>query len=332
MTTARPRFAITGATGFIGRRMCRRIIGEGGEVVALVRSTSAHRVIAAAGVRPVTGDLVTGEGLREVVRGADYVVHLGGLVKSPTDEGFRRCNEEGTRRLAEEVAALTSPPPLVLCSSLAAAGPSHKGRPRREEDPPQPVSRYGRSKLAAEEAVRALSDRLPATIVRPPIVYGPGDPAFVPSLLPMVRTGVVLKAGFGPRGYSLVHVDDVCEALLAAALRGRRLSVTRPSDGVYTVSDGITHTWEDLCAALARALGRRRRPLVLPVPLPLVGAVARGAELVGRVRGVHPPLNRDKAVELRSAWWTCSTERARRELGFVPTVRLEEGLADLLAW
>lgn len=212
MTTARPRFAITGATGFIGRRLCRRILREGGEVAALVRGTSAHQDIAAPGVRLVTGDLLTGEGLREVVRGPDYVVHLAGLVKSPTEEGFRRSNEEGTRRLVAEVGAPASPPPLVLCSSLAAAGPSQPGRPRQEEDPPLPVSRYGRSKLAAEYAVRDLSDRVPATIVRPPIVYGPGDPAFVPSLLPMVRAGVVLKAGFGPRGYSLVHVDDLCEA------------------------------------------------------------------------------------------------------------------------
>ncbi|MEV8287735.1 NAD-dependent epimerase/dehydratase family protein [Streptomyces niveus] len=330
MTSARPRFAITGATGFIGRRLCRRILREGGEVAALVRGTSAQEAIAAPGVRLVTGDLLTGEGLREVVRGADYVVHLAGLVKSPTEEGFRRCNEEGTRRLVAEVGALASPPPLVLCSSLAAAGPSQPGRPRQEEDPPLPVSRYGRSKLAAEYAVRDLSHRVPATIVRPPIVYGPGDPAFVPSLLPMVRAGVVLKAGFGPRGYSLVHVDDLCEALLAAALRGRRLAASRPADGVYSVSDGATHTWDDLCGALARALGRRGGPLVLPVPLPLVGAVARGAELVGRLRGDHPPLNRDKAVELRSAWWTCSTERARRELGFVPAVCLEEGLAGLV--
>lgn len=331
MTVPQPRFAVIGATGFIGRRLCRRILGEGGEVTALVRRSSARQAITGRGVRQVTGDLITGEGLREVVRDVDFVVHLGGLVKSPTVEGFRQCNEEGTRRLAEELAALPAPPPLVLCSSLAAAGPSDDGRPRREEDLPAPVSHYGRSKLAAEEAVRALADLVPATIVRPPVVYGPGDPAFLPSLLPMVRAGVVLKAGLGPRGYSLVHVDDLCGALLAAAVRGRRLTAAEPTAGVYTVSDGVIHTWEGVSGALARALGRRRAPLVLPVPLPLVRTAALGAELAGRLRGGYPPLNRDKAGELTSAWWTCTTERARRELGFVAAVRLEDGLAELLS-
>ncbi|HEY8982099.1 MAG TPA: NAD-dependent epimerase/dehydratase family protein [Streptomyces sp.] len=323
-------FAVTGATGFVGRRLVRRLLDAGDEVVALVRPGSAHRLPDGPGVRRVTGDLVTGEGLGELVRGADHVVHLAALVKSPTVEGFRRCNEEGTRQLAERVAALASPPPLVLCSSLAAAGPSWAGRPRSEEDPPRPVSGYGRSKLAAEEAVRALSGRLPVSVVRPPVVYGPGDPAFLPSLLPMVRAGVVLKAGSGARGYSLVHVDDLCEALVSAALRGRRMRPERPVDGVYSVSDGVTHTWEELCATLSRALGRRRPPLVVPVPLPLVGAVAWGAELLGGVRGVHPPLNRDKAIELRSPWWTCTTERAHRELGFTAAVPWETGITALV--
>lgn len=85
--------------------------------------------------------------------------------------------------------------PRSRYSSLAAAGPSQPGRPRQEDDPPLPVSRYGRSKLAAEYAVRDLSDRVPAPIVRPPIVYGPGDPAFVPSLLPI----------------PLVHLERRCE-------------------------------------------------------------------------------------------------------------------------
>ena len=114
------------------------------------------------------------------------------------------------------MAELPSPPRLVFCSSLAAAGPSVPGRPRREEETPAPVSLYGRSKLGGEQAVREFADRVPSVILRPPIVYGPGDQEFLPSMLPMARMGVMLKSGFGPKHYSLIHVDDLCTALLAA--------------------------------------------------------------------------------------------------------------------
>jgi nucleoside-diphosphate-sugar epimerase len=326
---ARLRIAVTGATGFVGRRLCHRIADEGGEVTALVRRTSDRRPVTRAGVRFVTGDLVTGEGLAELTQDADWVLHLGGVVKALSTEGFH-CNEAGARRLGEVMAARSDPPVFVLCSSLAAAGPSRIGRPRLEAEPAAPVSRYGRSKLAGEHAARATADRVPTTIVRPPVVYGPGDPAFVPSLLPMVRAGLVLKGGLGRREYSLVHVDDLCSALLAAARQGRRLTHEDPAAGVYSVSDGAAHTWESVCGELATVLGRRD-PFVLPVPLPVVQGAAALAEVFGRVRGAPTAFNRDKAVDLMGGSWTCSTERARTELGFVPTMTLGKGLADLLA-
>ncbi|NVJ10235.1 NAD-dependent epimerase/dehydratase family protein, partial [Myxococcus sp. AM001] len=222
------------------------------------------------------------------------------------------------------------PPRLVYCSSLAAAGPSTPGRPRREEDPPAPVSLYGRSKLGGEEAVRALADRVPSVIVRPPIVYGPGDVEFLPSLLPMAKLGLALKSGFGPKRYSLIHVDDLCTALLAAAERGATVTKEDAARGVYAVSDGVEHSWEDVCAAMAGALGKGR-PAVLSVPQTVSYMVGLGSEAVARLRGTVPILNRDKVREMRCPAWTCSTERASRELGFLPTIPLAQGLAGTLA-
>jgi nucleoside-diphosphate-sugar epimerase len=321
---------LTGSTGFIGQRLARRIIERGDTLTALVRRTSKRGALESLGVRFAVGDLLTGEGLAEAAQGVDCVLHLAGVTKSRGPEGYFQGNAEGTRRLVKALAELASPPRLVYCSSLAAAGPSVPGHPRREEETPAPVSDYGRSKLGGEQALREFAHRVPCIILRPPIVYGPGDQEFLPSMLPMARLGVMLKSGFGPKHYSLIHVDDLCTALLAATERGQTLRAEDPIAGVYTVSDGTEHRWEDFCVALSQALGRTK-PTVVPVPETISYMVSLGSELAARVRGTIPILNRDKFREMSCPAWTCSTERATKELGFTAAISLAQGLASALA-
>jgi nucleoside-diphosphate-sugar epimerase len=325
------RVLLTGGTGFIGQRLAQRLVERGDTLVALVRRTSKRGPLEALGARFVEGDLLSGEGLAHAVQEVDCVMHLAGVTKARTPEGYFQGNAEGTRRLMEALASRPSPPRVVYCSSLAAAGPSTLERPRREEDPPNPVSVYGRSKLGGELAVRSHAHRVPAIILRPPIVYGPGDQEFLPSLLPMARMGLMLKSGFGPKRYSLIHVDDLCTALLAASERGQTVHPDDPSAGTYTVSDGREHAWEEVCAALASALGKSRPPQVVPIPETVSYAVGLGSELMARLRGTIPILNRDKVREMAHAAWTCSNERAARELGFSPRFPLAEGFASALS-
>src|SRR4051812_45519855 len=261
------RVLVTGASGFIGRHLCRLLVRRGHAVLALVRRTSAREALAEAGARFVQGDLSTGEGLDGAVIEADWIFHLAGLTKARSESEFQEVNARGTERLLEALLRRPPPPKVILCSSLAAAGPSRPGQPRREADPPAPISAYGRSKLAAEEAVRKRCGDIPSVIVRPPIVYGPEEHELIPTFLPMLRAGVLLKSGFGRKEYSVVHVSDLCGALVAAAERGRTLlpDGVEPERGVYFVSDGELHAWEDICRALARAWGKPRAP-VLPLP------------------------------------------------------------------
>ncbi|HYI00112.1 NAD(P)-dependent oxidoreductase [Hyalangium sp.] len=321
---------LTGSTGFIGQRLARRIVERGDTLTALVRRTSKRGVLESLGVRFAVGDILTGEGLAEAVKGVDCVLHLAGVTKSRDEEGYFQGNAEGTRRLVKAMAELPTPPRLVYCSSLAAAGPSVPGRPRREEETPAPVSLYGRSKLGGEQALREFAHRVPSIVLRPPIVYGPGDQEFLPSMLPMARMGVMLKSGFGPKHYSLIHVDDLCTALLAAAERGQTLRADDPVAGVYMVSDGAEHRWEDFCLALAQAMGRGKLAVV-PIPDTVSYVVGLGSELAARVRGTIPILNRDKVREMACPAWTCSTDRATKELGFTAAISLAQGLASALA-
>jgi dihydroflavonol-4-reductase len=223
------------------------------------------------------------------------------------------------------------PPRLVVCSSLAAAGPARIGRPRTETEAPAPVSMYGRSKLAAEQAAREFADRVPTVIVRPPFVYGPGDLTNLPPLIAMGKTGVYLKAGMGPKHFSFVHVDDLNQALIAAAERGKTLTREDSTQGVYFASDPNPYSWEDFCVSLSRALGRGK-PKVISVPEVVGWATGAGAELGSRLLGKVSIMNRDKAKEMAQEAWTCSPARATEEIGFRPEYLLDPGLENTVAW
>lgn len=322
------RFLITGASGFIGLTLAALLGSRGTKVRALVRRSSRREGLERIGAELAVGDVTDPASLPAAVEGCDAVVHLAGLVKALSRKEMLRVNVEGTRHVARACAQAARPPVLVLVSSLAAAGPSTLARPRTEEDAPAPVSLYGESKLQAEEALREQGG-LEATVLRPPIVYGPGDKEVLPSLLRMARLGVILKAGLADKRYCLVHVEDLCRGILAAAERGRRLG-RAGSEGIYFLTDGGEHSWDDVGEAVCAALGRHGLVLPLPevagLPVALVSAVL--ATLTRR----PAILSFDKMREIRQVAWTCSSARAERELGWHPRFALAEGIRQSVEW
>lgn len=322
---------LTGGSGFVGGQLAKLLVARGHEVVALVRRSSKVDALKALGVRIAVASLETGDGVDEAVAGVEVVQHVAGVTKARTEEEYLRGNAETTRMLASVLARQKRPPRLVVCSSLAAAGPARIGRPRTEDEQPAPVSMYGRSKLSAEEAAREFADRVPTVIVRPPFVYGPGDLTNLPPLIAMGKTGVYLKAGLGPKHFSFVHVDDLNQALIAAAERGKTLSREDPTQGVYFASDPNPYSWEDFCSALSRALGRGK-PRVVALPEFVGWATGAGAELGSRLLGKVSIMNRDKAKEMAQEAWTCSPARAAQEIGFRPDYLLDPGLENTVAW
>jgi len=322
------RWLITGATGFIGTTLTERLIGRGDEVRALVRDPARADELRAMGADLVLGDVSRPETLFDSVPDVDALVHLAGLVKAVTREQLFSINTEGTRSLAA-VAARLGRPKFVLVSSLAAAGPSVPGRPRTETDRPAPVSAYGQSKLAAEQAVRSFAPGLDASIVRPPIVYGPRDKEFLPSLFQLAKTGLVLKSGTGDKRYSIIHVSDLVELVIAVAERGARVDEAG-STGVYYGDDGVEYTWEGLARGALGALGRRG--VVVPVPEFVTWLAAGAATATARLTGRAAILSLDKMMEIREPAWTCSSAKARRELGWTPRVSFIDGMRDAARW
>jgi len=322
------RWLLTGATGFIGLNLAERLVSRGDEVRALVRDPSRASELRSLGATLVQGDVSRPGSLAGAVGGVDAVVHLAGLVKAVTREELFAVNAAGTGALARAVAR-TGRTRFVLVSSLAAAGPSAPGHPRTEEEPASPVSLYGESKLAAEEAAREVAADVDVTVVRPGLVYGPRDKEMLPALFRMARSGVVVKAGFGDKRYSAIHVEDLCELIVLAALRGRRLAPSG-TEGVYFADDGVEYTWEDLARSALQALGRRG--VVVPVPEAVSWLVAGASTAAARLTGRAAIFSLDKMLEIREAYWTSSSERARRELGWAPRLGLAEGMRRSVEW
>lgn len=322
------RWLVTGATGFIGTTLVEKLLARGDQVRALVRDPARARELKELGAELVRGDVGEASSLAPAVPDVDVVAHLAGLVKAVTRDELFAVNVEGTRALAEAVAR-TGRVKFVLVSSLAAAGPSKPGRPRVETDRPAPVSLYGQSKLAAEDAVRSFAGALDASIVRPPIVYGPRDKEFLPSLFRLAKMGLIAKSGLQDKRYSLIHVDDLVELVIDAALRGASLDEAG-SAGVYFGSDGVEYTWEALAQGALGAMGRRGT--VIPVPEAVTWLAAGASSALARMTGRPAILSLDKMMEIREPAWTCSSEKAQRELRWRARVSFVEGMKGSVRW
>jgi len=227
-----------------------------------------------------------------------------------------------------------SPPRLLVVSSLSAAGPSARNRPRSVMDPPSPVSLYGLSKLEGERAALAHADRVPITIVRPGIVFGPGDRELVRLLDPIARLGVNPLPGYHNPKVAFVHVDDCIDAILAAAVHGATCRGSEPHErdgrGVYFVADPEFLALTDFGKQVAKGLGRSW-VFNIPVPIPLVQGVAMASDGVCRWMGWRSTFNPDKIREAACAGWTCDLDPTIRELGWSPTKPLTERLRAFAA-
>jgi nucleoside-diphosphate-sugar epimerase len=311
------RVAVTGATGFIGLHLTAHLAANGDDVRAIVRPSSMTQ-----GLRPDIAVVVAPlaeRALIDALRDVDVVVHLAGVVSARHDRDYAATNIEGTRAVAQAARAVSAR--LVHVSSLAAAGPAPASAPRRESDPPAPITAYGRSKLDAERVVAGV-DALRWTILRPAAVYGPGDRAMLP-LFQFAARGVLPLVGRTTAAYTLVHVGDVVRAIAAA--------VDQETDGeTMFVGHAAATTAREILEGVRTAVARRAVIVRIPSPLTRIAAVA--GDLAGALRGCPLPLNSSRYTELSADGFVCSVDRLRERLGVIAQIGLLEGLAETAAW
>jgi nucleoside-diphosphate-sugar epimerase len=325
---------ITGAGGFIGTHLARALVERGERVTGLVRNPPHAEPLRTMGVEPTVGDVTDQETLRGAVAGKQVVYHLAGRTSGLRQREFMEVNAEGVRNLLEVVAQQAEPPVVVSVSSLAAAGPSPRGRLRVPGDPYCPVSFYGRSKRAGEAIAEQFADRVPITVVRPSIVFGPGDRLALPLFAVPDRWRVHLVPGYLPNRFSMIHVADLVELLIRAAERGKRLECDTPGrtsrPGYYFAAGDEHPTYYELGRLLAKALGHRVR--VIPVATVGVWITALMNELAHGLLGRKVDINLDKAREALAGSWACSVESTYADLGYRPPRSLLERLTETAAW
>ncbi len=310
------RVLVTGANGFIGSHLCEYLVHQGYQVRALVRKTSNREWLEGLPVELFFGDLTSPDTLKDAVAGVQAVLHTAAVVRARRQEDFVRVNYEGTKALAW-LAVEAGVEHFVLFSSVAAAGPGSPDRPLDETRTPMPVSNYGRAKLAAENAVLELKERMQVVLLRFPAVYGPRD-----------RDGLMLWRTFA-RGWAPVLGGTFSLIYVADAVRAAVLAMERdvPSGAIYFVSDGNCYNYDMIAREWERITGKRLRRLRVPLVLGMLAA-----RIYSWLKREGTIFNPDKVRELSQECWVCENRRAETELGFKPEYDLCRGGEITLRW
>jgi nucleoside-diphosphate-sugar epimerase len=320
VSLSRGNVLVTGASGFTGSHLARMLVESGYRVRALVRG---GRQLDVPGVEPFEGDLADEASLRRAVSGVERVFHVAAVYREAKlpDSYYREINVEGTRRLAR-AAVDEGGIPFVYCSTCGVHGEVEP--PADETAPYNPGDIYQETKVEAEKAVLELHRErgLPAVILRPVGIYGPGDRRFL-KLFRGVARGKFPLIGSGKTLYHLTYVEDVARGFLKAA-------ETPDIAGEAFILAGSRFTSvEELLALIAAQAGVAPPRFHWPAK-PIYLAAALCEDLL-RPLGIEPPLYRrrldfflkDRAFQI---------DKARRLLGWEPQVDLEEGIASTLDW
>jgi nucleoside-diphosphate-sugar epimerase len=295
---------MTGATGFIGQHLTRRLAAAGHQLSCLIRAGSSPR-FCEGDIRWIVADLRDPVTYRDSLRGADCVIHLAGVIDARRTDEYRAANVEATESLLQACLGVGAPRRCFLfVSSIAAMGPSYTGELLSESSTCRPETEYGQSKAKAEELCLAHAHALPIVILRPSFVYGRGDYRGL-KMLDALLGHAPSPWPQGVRTISLCHVADLVDACLVSLERDLRPGET------FLISDPAVYTWDAIRNVLIDVLDD-----LLP------GWRTRGSA----------PASRPRQFQVRAQGWACDISHAAEGLGFRARVPLAAGARDTIEW
>jgi nucleoside-diphosphate-sugar epimerase len=320
---------VTGATGFLGGALARRLHGMGWDVTALGRSIEAGARLEADGIRFVRADLTDAAAMVESCRGQEIVFHSGAL-SSPWGRAseFYASNVTGTQNVIR--GCMENKIGRLVHVSTPSIYFAYESRLDVREDDPlpaKPITAYAHTKLLAEHAVdQAHRDGLAVITIRPRAIFGPGDTTILPRLIDRLQRGRLRIIGDGQNIADLSYIENVVDALILCAA-----SANSTLGRKYNITNGepvkLWEMVEKLCGALDLDYPQRR------IPYPAANAIAGAMEAVYRLLPgqPEPPLTR-YAVGVLAMSTTLDISAARRDLGYAPRITNEEGFDCFAAW
>ncbi|MCA6079573.1 MAG: NAD-dependent epimerase/dehydratase family protein [Endomicrobium sp.] len=297
---------VTGANGFVGSHVVERLLEAKCSVVCAVRKTSNLRWIENLPIEYRYGDLGDKEFSEISVKNVDVVVHCAGVVRAARKDEYFKGNVENTKNLCRAVLKLN--PALkkfIFISSQAAMGPSTSASVKNFTDKENPVSDYGLSKLAAESEIkRMLCGKVPYTVLRPAVVYGPRDKdifIFFNLIYKHLRPVTITK-----RLLQLVYVKDVANAVTAC------LKNKKTDNSTYYLANSAAYTWSEIGKIISSSIG------VKTIPLPIADFIFKfvgiAAEFLSYITKKPAVLNRQKIAEMLQKYWIAVTKPAENDL------------------
>ena len=314
---------VTGATGFTGKKLTLRLLEEGHMVRVLVRKSSDYRDLEGKGCEVYFGDLQTGEGIDNAVKGSSLIYHIGAAFRTEgvSKKYFSDVNIEGTRKLLD-AALKHRVERFVHCSTVGVHG-EIKNPPADENAPFDPGDHYQESKLEGERvALEYVGKGLNVVVFRPFGIYGPGDTRFLKLFRPIAR-GKWYVVGKAKNLYQLTYIDDLVQGIILCG------TVEGIEGEVFIIGGAKYSTVEELGLAIAESLNIELKIVHLPVMPVWIAAFV--CEIVCRVLNVEPPIFR-RRLDFFLKDRAFDVGKAKRALGFAPKVSLEKGIALTAEW
>lgn len=312
----RNSFLVTGATGFIGRALSLELVRRGCDTRCAVRNQA--RTMELPGQVVEVGDIDRETSWEAALDGVSTVIHLGARVHVMRETAedslaaFRKVNVEGTKRLAR-VAADKGVQRLVYVSSIGVIGNCTEDEPFTEASIEVPRSPYTVSKQEAEQALREIAGQtgMDIVILRPPLVYGPGNPGNFLRLLKLVQRGIPLPLGSVVNRRSMIYLGNLVDALIVCAQHSGAAGMT------YLVSDGGDISTPQLICDISRLMNKPVRLWQVPPAL---------LRLAGRVAG------KSSAVQGLTGSLVIDSTKIHHELRWSPPFSMEQGMAETVSW
>jgi nucleoside-diphosphate-sugar epimerase len=315
---------VTGSTGFIGSHLVDALVEQNWTVTCLVRPKSKTGFLENFPVNILRGSVEDRDFLAEAVKEQDYIFHLAARIRSARPEVYERANFLFTRNLAQ--VCLEKNPDVkrfVYVSSIAAAGPSSPGEIQDETRTPAPTSEYGRTKLKGEEAVKEIWDRMDASIIRPPNVYGPRQQE-TELLIKLIRKRTVPLLKSDEKITTLIYVKDLIKGILQAA------QSTQANRDIYYLTDFTTHSWKEVIHTIKKQI--LDTPFYIPLYENIIFAAAWLTNVLKSAHLVRSYFGRRAWKAMVETPWLFSSDKAAKDFGFKPEYSLDEGIKETVAY